>query len=228
MAQALALQAGGLLLVAVLVFGHLKLGLALDAHAILLFLQLEALAQFLQLVVGLQGLLLQGEALLLHLNLFLAVGDELFLPLVALVFDGAKQVEVLQYKDGVALFHHVALFANDAAHAARLAGVDLDGEDGLHESFDVDILHELVVLHFGHLEAFGVDAQLAGSGGKDDDIDQEGQEDDASGQVVAVADVPGFLFEFDVHKRIVYLYFYLQVSQADCHGIRPRGSQSYT
>ena len=198
-AQALALQAGCLLLVAVLVFGHLELGLALDAHAELFLLQFEALAQLLQFVVGLQGLLLQGEALLFHFDFLFAVGDELLFPLVTLVFDGAQQVEVLQHEDGVSLLHHVALLAYDAAHAARLAGVDLDGEDGLHESFDVDILHELVVFHFGHLQVLGVDTQLARSGREDDDVNQEGGKDHSACQVVTVTDVPGFLFEFDIH-----------------------------
>ena len=207
MAQALALQAGSLLLVAVFVFGHLKLGLALDAHAELFFLQLEALAQLLQFVVGLQGLLLQGKALLFHLDFLFAVGDELLFPLVTLVFDGTQQVEVLQHEDGVALLHHVALLAHDAAHAARLAGVDLDGEDGLYESFDVNILHELVVFHFGHLQAFGVDTQLARSGREDDDVNQEGGKDHSACQVVTVTDVPGFLFKFDIHNRMVFLYF---------------------
>ena len=57
-AQALALQAGCLFLVAVLVFGDLELSLALDTHAKLFFLQFKTLAQLLQFVVSLQGLLL--------------------------------------------------------------------------------------------------------------------------------------------------------------------------
>ena len=203
-AQALALQAGCFLLIAVLVFGHLELGLALDAHAELFLLQFEALAQLLQLVVGLQGLLLQGEALLFHFDFLFAVGDELLLPLVTLVFDGTQQVEVLQHKDGVSLLHHVALLAYNAAHAARLAGVDLDGEDGLHESFDVDILHELVVFHFSHLQALGVDAQLARASRKDDDVDKEGGKYHSACQIVTVTDVPGFLFEFDIHRFLFY------------------------
>ena len=134
-----------------------------------------------------------------HFDFLLAVGNELFFPLVALVFDGTQQIEILQHEDGIAFLHHVAFFAHNAAHTTCLTGVDLDGEDGLHESFDVDIFHEFVVLHFSHLQALGIDTQLARSGRENDDINQEGGKYHSACQIVTVTDVPGFLFEFDIH-----------------------------
>ena len=150
--------------------------------------------------------MLQGEALLLHFNFLFATGDELLFPLVTLVFEGAQQVRVLQHQNGVALLQHVALLAHNALHTACLAGVDLDGEDGLHQSFHIDVFHELALPYFGHLKAIGVDAQLARPCGENDNVHQQGCGNNSTQQVIAVADVPGFLFEFDIHSRFFMVH----------------------
>ena len=198
-AQALAFQAGGLQLEAVFGFGHFQLGLALDAHGIFLLVQAEGLAQALQFVLRLQGLLPEGDALLFHLDFFLPVGEELLLPLVALVLDVAQQFGIVQHEDGVALAQEAAFFGHDALHAARLAGVDQDGEDGLDKAFHVDVFQELVVLHFADLDVFQRDAQAARTQGEDDDVDEQSGEGGSAQEVVTVPDVPGFLFQLYVH-----------------------------
>ena len=161
--------------------------------------QLEGLAQFLQLVLRLQGLLPEGDALLLHLYLLFAVGEELLLPLVALVFYLAQQFGIVQHEDGVALPQQAAFLGHDALHAARLAGVDQDGEDGLHQSLHVDVLQELVVLHFADLYVVHRHTQAAWPGGEDNDVDEQGQEGGSAQQVITVPDVPGFLFQLYIH-----------------------------
>ena len=72
-AQALHLQLSLLLLILVLLFFHLQFGLALDAHTILLAALLERLVEARHLVGGIESLLAQRYALLLHLYLLFAI-----------------------------------------------------------------------------------------------------------------------------------------------------------
>ena len=104
-----------------------------------------------------------------------------------------------QHEDGVALAQEAAFFGHDALHAARLAGIDQDGEDGLDKAFHVDVFQELVVLHFADLDVFQRDAQAARTQGEDDDVDEQSGEGGSAQEVVTVPDVPGFLFQLYVH-----------------------------
>ena len=66
-----------------------------NAHAVLLLVKGKTLAQAVEVIIGLQGLLLQVQAFLLHFNFFFAVGDKLLFPVVALVFKGKASVMTL-------------------------------------------------------------------------------------------------------------------------------------
>ena len=94
MTEAFPLKMGIFHFIVVFVLGNFELRLALDAHAVLLLVKGKTLAQAVEVIIGLQGLLLQVQAFLLHFNFFFAVGDKLLFPVVALVFDTAQQVGV--------------------------------------------------------------------------------------------------------------------------------------
>ena len=126
--------------------------LALDTHAVLLLVKSKTLAQTVEVIVGLQGLLLQVQTFLFHFNFFLTVSDELFFPIIALVFNAAQQVGVLQDKDGVSVPEQTSLLSYDTLHASGFACVDLDGEYRLNQSLHIYIFHELSVLDFGYLD----------------------------------------------------------------------------
>ena len=96
-----------------------------------------------------------------------------------------------------------AFLGHDALHAARLARVDQDGEDGLDEAFHIDVFQELVVLHFADLYVVRRDAQAARPQRQGDDVDEQAQEGGPAQQVVTVADVPRFLFQLYVHILLV-------------------------
>ena len=89
--------------IVVFVLGNFELRLALDAHAVLLLVKGKTLAQAVEVIIGLQGLLLQVQAFLLHFNFFFAVGDKLLFPVVALVFNAAQQAAVVVIERHIAV-----------------------------------------------------------------------------------------------------------------------------
>ena len=71
-----------------------------------------------------------------------------------------------------------------------------------------EIPDKFAVLDFGYLYVVLLDTQFAGTQRKGDYINQEGKEGNASRQIVAVTDVPGFLFKFYIHNAIFYILFF--------------------
>ncbi len=151
MTEAFPLKMGIFHFIVVFVLGNFELRFALDAHAVLFLVEGETLAQAVEVIVGLQGLLLQVQAFLFHFNLFFSVSDELLFPVVALVFDAAQQVGVFQDKDGVSLPEQAPLLSYDAFHASDFTCIDFDGKDGLNHSLHIYIFHKFAVLDFGYL-----------------------------------------------------------------------------
>ena len=208
MTEAFPLKMGIFHFIVVFVLGNFELRLALDAHAVLLLVKGKTLAQAVEVIIGLQGLLLQVQAFLLHFNFFFAVGDKLLFPVVALVFNAAQQVGVFHDEDGISLPEQAPLLSYDAFHASGFTCIDLDGKDGLNHSLHIYIFHKFAVFDFGYLYVVLLDTQFAGTQRKGDYINQEGKEGNASRQIVAVTDVPGFLFKFYIHNAIFYILFF--------------------
>ena len=99
------LQPHGLHLVVVLLIGHFQLGAALYAHTELLLCQIVLLFQAFELILGLEYVLRQRQAALLHLYHAGAVGAVLLVPFVALALYGAHQVRVAQYHKRIAFMY---------------------------------------------------------------------------------------------------------------------------
>ena len=116
--------------------------------------------------------------------------DLLFLPSQAFLFDSALQVRIVNDKDGVANVEHSAFFGNDASNASVFATVDLDGHDGLNESFDIDILAEVIVLDFAYLNIIGIGMYRCRAEKGYNIINKECQENSSEGDVILVAYVP--------------------------------------
>ena len=88
--QALLLQSCIFLFIIILIFSYLQLGLTLYSHLIFLTVKSNAFFQTLKLIIIRQGLLFQIQALLLHFNLLLLVGNHLFFPFITLIFNVTK------------------------------------------------------------------------------------------------------------------------------------------
>ena len=149
-AQVLHLQEHLLPLVLIILFRHLQLRLALDAHAVFLPALLERFLQARHLVLGIEGLLLEVDGLLRHLYLLLTVVAPVVAPGVALIVDGVVELGVGEYQDCVALTKHRSFLCHHSLHEATLHGVHLNGLYRLHQSLNIYILHEGSFLYLGY------------------------------------------------------------------------------
>ena len=198
-AQALQLQLGATMAVVVLGFGQVQLGAALDAHAELLLVEAVLLLQPRELVGGLERLLTDGDALLLHLELFLLLRAEQAGVGGALVGNLLLQLGVGEDEEGVALAHHSALLGNDFADGAALDSTHTHGADGLEDAVGIDVLGELGLSDLADGDGIGGKPQRLGAKGdqhkgyKDDDGTGSGKE------LSAMADVPGAFGKGNVH-----------------------------
>ena len=143
--------------------------------------------------------MLQVDTFLFHLNLFLLIRDQLLFPFILLVLDGADKVGIVECQDRVSLVHHSSFLCNDPVHAAGFAGVDLDGEDGLHDTFDVYIFQKFVACRFSDDQVFCIGTELPATRGGDPDIDEKNNKCDSPGDMPAVAVINGFLCYGLVH-----------------------------
>ena len=203
-AKTFALQFGILHLVIVFVFRHFELCFTLDAHAEFFFVQRETFFQACQFVIGFQRLLFQAQAFLFHFDFFLLISDALLLPVVPLVFDATQQVRIREGQNRISFLEQTAFLGYDTLYASRFTGVYFNGENRLYQSFHIDVFHKLVIFDFGYLYVFRLDAELARPGRQNDDVNKESDKCNSSGYVEFIADVPGFLFNFNIH---IILFF---------------------
>ena len=152
MPQALLLQSSIFLFVIILILSHLQLSLALYAHLILFTVKGNAFFQTFKLIIIRQSLLFQIQTLLLHFNLLLLIGNHLLFPFVTLVFDVTKQVRIGKNKNSITLLKQTAFFPHYLFYTSRFAGIDLDSQYGLNQSFHIYIFHEVSIYHFRYLD----------------------------------------------------------------------------
>ena len=80
----------------------------------------------------------------------------------------------------------------------------------MDKSFYIHIFHEFIILYFGNLHILLIDTHFAGTGRKNDNVNDESKEYNSSCQIITVANVPGLLFKFNIHSAFIVLQFIIR------------------
>ena len=199
MPKTLPLQGGLPALIVIVLFQHVELRLALDAHAAFLATLFKGLFENGHLVCRIQCLLTKRQGTLLHLYLLFAEIPLLVLPFHLLLVDGAQEFGIAQYENGVAHLQHRPLFCHNAFHESALQRVEPNGLDGLHQTFHIHIFPERGFHRLDDAMRLGIDLELSRTYRKEDGIAGTDDEDCTSQYMKQVPDIPGAGFELNVH-----------------------------
>ena len=139
-----------------------------------------------------------------HLIPLKTVVHLLFLPCQPLRFYASHQFGIVNNKDGVALFQHSAFGGFYLRYVARFKAVYFNVEDGMHDTFNIQIFTEIVKLGFCNRHIFFVD-KFCSRFKYQIDVDYNKQRGCyCTNQLSLVAYVPRTFLKFYIH--IVFIF----------------------